>query len=175
MIKMDRPCIRCDFCVPVCPEQLQPQQLYAFSRAREHEQAQRFDLVQCTECGACEAVCPSELPLLAIFQSEKRALEAQEQADAEAAQWKQRFARHQLRITQNALAQQERKLEKLQSKARDLAEGKRISKPAVAEDPVAAMATKTPAQIQAEIAAAVERTRARKAALQAGDSGKQKS
>tara|TARA_R100001039_G_C1844968_1_gene105328 strand:+ start:259 stop:783 length:525 start_codon:yes stop_codon:yes gene_type:complete len=169
-----QPCIRCDFCVPVCPEALQPQQLYAFSRFQQHDQARRFDLAQCTECGACEAACPSRLPLVAIFHDEKLALQAQQQADAEAAHWQQRFERHQARQTHDALAQQERKLRKLQAKTQALAEGKPVSRPVSAntETPIAA---KSPAQIQAEIAAAVERTRARKAALQNDKSGTQKS
>lgn len=173
MSKADRSCIRCDFCVPVCPELLQPQQLYAFSRFQQHDQAQQFDLAQCTECGACEAVCPSELPLVATFHNEKLALQAQAQADAEAAHWQQRFERHQARSTDIALAQQERKLKKLQAKTRQLAEGKAVSRTA-ADDPAAPIAAKSAAQIQAEIAAAVERTRARKAALQRDTTGKQK-
>lgn len=174
MIHTDRPCIRCDFCVPVCPEQLQPQQLYAFSRFQEHELAQQFDVIQCTECGACEAVCPSELPLVAIFHEEKLTLQAQQQSDEEAAHWQQRFERHQARSTLNALAQQERKLKKLQTKSRELAEGKSISRPVTQDDATPPLATKTPAQIQAEIAAAVARTRVRKAALHNDDSGKHK-
>jgi electron transport complex protein RnfC len=172
--KLVHPCIRCDFCAPVCPEQLQPQQLYAFSRFQEHDLAQQFNLAQCTECGACETVCPSELPLVAIFREEKLNLLRQEQADQEAAQWQQRFERHQARTTDNLLAQQERKLKKLQNKSRELAEGRQITRPAVQTDSASPVAGKTPAQIQADIAAAVERARARKAALQNDDSGKHK-
>lgn len=160
-------CIRCDFCTEVCPEQLQPQQLYAFSRSQQHEQARHFDLLQCTECGNCEAVCPSHLPLLDSFRTEKQALQAQEQADAEAAHWQQRFERHQARVRDDAITQQARKLKKLQAKTRDLAEGKPVSKLTQPADATSApLAAKTPAQIQTEIAAAVARTRARKAALE---------
>lgn len=162
-----RDCIRCDFCAPVCPEHLQPQQLYAFSRFGQHELARQYDLLQCSECGACETVCPSGLPLLDFFRAEKSALNEQEQADAEAAHWQQRFERHQVRSQQEAIAQQERKLEKLRVKSSELAAGQAISKTVdqanAATVPVAA---KTPQQIQADIAAAVARTRARKAALQ---------
>ncbi|HDZ09959.1 4Fe-4S dicluster domain-containing protein [Pseudohongiella sp.] len=162
-----RDCIRCDFCAAVCPEQLQPQQLYAFSRFQQHEQAKQFDLLQCSECGACETVCPSHLPLLDLFRAEKTALHAQEQADAEATHWQQRFQRHQARNQHEAIAQQERKLQKLQAKGNDLAAGKAISRPVQQADPdTTPVNAKTPEQIQAEIAAAVARTRARKAALQ---------
>jgi electron transport complex protein RnfC len=158
----------------VCPAQLQPQQLYAFSRFQEHDLAQQFDLAKCTECGACEAICPSGLPLVAIFREEKLNLLNQEQADQEAAHWQQRFERHQARTTDTLLAQQERKLKKLQSKTRELAEGRQITRSPVQTDGASPVAGKTPAQIQADIAAAVERTRARKAALQNDDSGKHK-
>jgi electron transport complex protein RnfC len=162
-------CIRCDFCATVCPQQLQPQQLYAFSRYQQHEQAKAFDLLQCTECGACESVCPSHLPLLDFFRDEKLAILAQERADAQASHWQQRFERHQARSHHDALAQQERKLKKLQAKTKDLAEGKTISRHRQpAADAATLVAAKTPQQIQTEIAAAVARTRARKAALQAG-------
>lgn len=162
-----RDCIRCDFCAAVCPEQLQPQQLYAFSRFQQHEQARQFDLMQCSECGACETVCPSHLPLLDLFRTEKAELHGQELADAEASHWQQRFQRHQARNQLEAVAQQERKLQKLQAKGSDLAAGKVISRPVrQAQAGAASVTAKTPAQIQAEIAAAVARTRARKAALQ---------
>lgn len=166
-------CIRCGFCTEVCPEQLQAQQLYAYSCSQQHEQAKHFDLLQCTECGDCEAVCPSHLPLLDIFRTEKRAIQAQEQADAEAAQWQQRFERHQARAQADAIAQQTRKLKKLQAKTRELAEGRPVSKPVQRADATGTpLAAKTPAQIQAEIAAAVARTRARKAALEQGSTHK---
>lgn len=161
-----RACIRCDFCVPVCPENLLPQQLYAFSRFHLHQQAQQFGLADCTECGACEAVCPSKLPLVDIFHEEKLLVHAQQQADAEAAHWQSRFERHQARSKLDALAHQERKLKKLQAKTRDLADGIPISKPAPDQNTETPVHNKSPAQIQADIAAAVARTRARKAALQ---------
>lgn len=167
-------CIRCDFCAEVCPEQLQPQQLYAFSRYQQHEQAKAFDLLLCSECGACETVCPSKLPLLDFFRNEKSAIQVQEQADAESAHWRQRFERHQARSQHEAVAQQTRKLKKLETKTRDLAEGKSISRSnAAADDAASSVAAKTPEQIKAEIAAAVARTRARKAALQTGTGSEQ--
>jgi len=172
-------CIRCDYCSDVCPEQLQPQQLYTFSRFLQHEQALQFDLLQCTECGACESVCPSRLPLLAYFREEKLALHDLEQSDAEAAHWQTRFERHQARGQRDAIAQQERKLQKLQAKTEALAAGESISRQVSdtrVDDNADAtpVAAKTPAQIQADIAAAVARTRARKAALQQ-ESSNQKS
>lgn len=169
------PCIRCDHCVPVCPEALQPQQLFFFSRNGQLEEAKDRRLFDCTECGACEAVCPSLLPLVETFQHSKAAIMAQQAADRQAEAWRQRFERHQARREWDRVRQNERKLEKLQNKLENLAAGQTISRnqesivpssgaptPATSQ----AVAVKTQAQIKADIDAAVARARARKAALQ---------
>ncbi|MEX2333549.1 MAG: hypothetical protein WD600_04770, partial [Pseudohongiella sp.] len=94
--------------------------------------------------------------------------QGQAYTDADSAHWQQRFERHQARSQHDALALQERKLQKLQSKTKALADGESVSRHDPAKTNAAtSVAGKTQAQIQAEIAAAVARTRARKAALQA--------
>lgn len=172
------PCIRCDHCVPVCPEALQPQQLFFFARNGQLEEAKDRRLFDCTECGACEAVCPSLLPLVETFQNSKVSITEQEAADHQAEAWRQRFERHQTRREWDRVRQNERKLEKLQNKLENLAAGEKISRnqasatassssaPAPAPAPVPPVAVKTQAQIKADIDAAVARARARKAALQ---------
>jgi electron transport complex protein RnfC len=75
------PCIRCSACVPVCPEQLLPQQLYWHLKADDLEHAKSLNLEACIACGACDAVCPSHIPLAPLFAygKERIYLEKQEQ------------------------------------------------------------------------------------------------
>jgi len=65
------PCIRCTRCVEVCPVELQPQDLYWFSKAKEFGKAQTFSLFDCIECGACSYVCPSHIPLVQYYRFAK--------------------------------------------------------------------------------------------------------
>lgn len=54
---LEEACIRCGLCVDACPAALLPQQLYWFSKGKEHEKAQKHNLFDCIECGACAYVC----------------------------------------------------------------------------------------------------------------------
>lgn len=72
------PCIRCTRCAEVCPADLQPQDLYWYSRAREFGRAQSFSLFDCIECGACSYVCPSHIPLVQYYRFAKSEIHARE-------------------------------------------------------------------------------------------------
>ena len=61
------PCIRCGWCVPACPESLDPVYLHDAFLADE-EQTAVFD---CIECGACTAACPSGIDLVNEFRALK--------------------------------------------------------------------------------------------------------
>lgn len=64
-------CIRCGRCARVCPSRLVPYQMYAFSRAGDHEKARKCGIADCTECGCCAYVCPSHIRLTGQFRKEK--------------------------------------------------------------------------------------------------------
>ena len=66
-----QPCIRCGFCVEVCPVSLLPQQLYAYSHSRQYERLEEHRLADCIECGACAWVCPSKIPLVEYYRQAK--------------------------------------------------------------------------------------------------------
>ncbi|MBK8163404.1 MAG: electron transport complex subunit RsxC [Gammaproteobacteria bacterium] len=65
------PCIRCGACADACPVNLLPQQLYWYSKTKDLDKAQEYDLFDCIECGACSYVCPSNIPLVQYFRYAK--------------------------------------------------------------------------------------------------------
>ena len=106
------PCIRCTRCVEVCPAELQPQDLYWFSRAREFGKAQAFSLFDCIECGACSYVCPSHIPLVQYFRFSKSEIHAREKDKQAADSARERHEFHMYRIERD----KREKAEKLAAK-----------------------------------------------------------
>jgi electron transport complex protein RnfC len=58
------PCIRCGWCVEGCPVRIHPAGLLEAAQAEDAELADAYGLAACIECGICNYVCPSHLPLL---------------------------------------------------------------------------------------------------------------
>ena len=69
-IAHDLPCIQCDSCDQVCPQQLPARNLY--HHIRLHDFKHTATLEQCIECGLCDTVCPSHIPLLSYYQFGKQ-------------------------------------------------------------------------------------------------------
>lgn len=67
----DLPCIRCGACARACPADLQPFEMYWYSRAKDFGRAQSYNLFDCIECGCCSYVCPSHIPLVDYFRFAK--------------------------------------------------------------------------------------------------------
>jgi len=65
------PCIRCSKCAEACPVQLQPQELFWFSKSNQFEKVQEYNLFDCIECGCCSYVCPSNIPLVQFYRYAK--------------------------------------------------------------------------------------------------------
>ena len=63
----EMPCIRCGDCAQACPRALQPQQLLADLRAGDPLLAREHGLDDCSLCGECDLVCPSQIALSARF------------------------------------------------------------------------------------------------------------
>jgi Na+-translocating ferredoxin:NAD+ oxidoreductase subunit C len=149
-------CIRCGRCADVCPANLLPQQMYWYSRAKDLEKVQDYNLFDCIECGCCSHVCPSHIPLVHYFRFAKHESWAQEQERREADHAKQR---HDARVARLERLEAERKA-KLRKKKDAL--GK---KPPAKQSPKADGDGK--ANKQALIEAAMKRAADKKAKQQA--------
>jgi electron transport complex protein RnfC len=108
------PCIRCTRCVEVCPADLQPQDLYWFSKGKEFGKAQTFSLFDCIECGACSYVCPSHIPLVQYFRFAKSEIRTRTQDKQNADRARERHEFREYRIER----EKQEKAEKLAARER---------------------------------------------------------
>jgi electron transport complex protein RnfC len=141
-------CIRCGYCAEVCPVRLLPQQLYWFARGKEQEKAAQHNLFDCIECGACAYVCPSQIPLVQYYRAAKAEIRADRDKHRMADYSKQRYEFHQARKAAEKALEEQRRAER--------AAAAKLKKEKPGEGNEA----------QAEIAAALERVKAKKAAQQ---------
>ncbi|NQZ53106.1 MAG: 4Fe-4S dicluster domain-containing protein, partial [Piscirickettsiaceae bacterium] len=107
------PCIRCGECATACPVSLLPQQLYWYSRAKDLEKTEEYNLFDCIECGCCSYVCPSKIPLVHYFRFAKTETMNQYQetqkADAARLRHENRLERQELEKREKQQRQQQRK------------------------------------------------------------------
>jgi len=60
----EQPCIRCGRCAEHCPMGLIPNQLMRLTKFGEIEEADKWGILNCVECGCCGFVCPANIPLV---------------------------------------------------------------------------------------------------------------
>jgi len=60
----EHPCIRCARCIEHCPMGLSPTQLAKFIQFEKWELAEKWGALDCFECGCCQYICPSKIPLV---------------------------------------------------------------------------------------------------------------
>jgi electron transport complex protein RnfC len=58
------PCIRCARCIEHCPMGLTPTQLAKFVQYKKWTEAEKWGILDCVECGCCQYICPSKIPLV---------------------------------------------------------------------------------------------------------------
>lgn len=65
-------CIRCSRCVEACPMHLNPSMLGLLAiKGQYATMMDRYNLLDCFECGCCSYVCPSSIPLVQYFRIAK--------------------------------------------------------------------------------------------------------
>lgn len=110
------PCIRCSACVPVCPAQLLPHELFWHIQANNLAKAKDYALADCIECGCCAHVCPSHIPLVDYYRFAKSAVAAENARHRDARKAKSRWQAHQRRdaetrdLEQAAMTEMDEKL-----------------------------------------------------------------
>jgi electron transport complex protein RnfC len=140
-------CIRCGLCAEVCPASLLPQQLFWFAQSKAYAKLETHNLFDCIECGACAYVCPSSIPLVQYYRASKAQILQLRDDRASAEASRLRFEARNRRLQRDALEQDaKRAARKLAAEQRARAIGPDVG----TDDP---------------IRAAVERAKARKAAL----------
>lgn len=103
------PCIRCGLCADVCPEQLQPQELWRTLLVQNLPAASHHHLEACILCAACNTVCPSQLPLAHTFAAGQQQWQSHSAQQQRAAHAQQRFEHRQERLAEAAAAQAQRR------------------------------------------------------------------
>ncbi|MBS1227394.1 MAG: electron transport complex, RnfABCDGE type, subunit [Proteobacteria bacterium] len=162
----EMPCIRCGACAQVCPHELAPFEMYWFARARNFGKTQEYKIFDCIECGCCSYVCPSHIPLVQYFRFAKSEIWSREREKNKADAAKARFE-----------SRNEREERDKAEKAARLAKAAAAKKaaPVVSEStasaaPAAAAAVDSASEAQAAkqaaIAAAIERARVQREAVQ---------
>ena len=59
-----QPCIRCARCVDVCPQFLLPVNLAKYAEHSMLEEMEKYQILNCIECGSCSYICPANRPLM---------------------------------------------------------------------------------------------------------------
>ena len=65
-------CINCGRCVNVCPGGVIPARLATFAEHGDMENFQKFDGMECCECGCCSYICPAKRPLTQSIKSMRK-------------------------------------------------------------------------------------------------------
>jgi electron transport complex protein RnfC len=64
-------CIRCGWCLEVCPMGLEPKEIAIHVEAGKPEDTGQFGVFECFECGCCAYVCPAKRPLVQFIRLAK--------------------------------------------------------------------------------------------------------
>ena len=165
------PCIRCARCADACPVNLQPQELYWFSKSDDFEKARDYNLFDCIECGCCTYVCPSNIPLVQYYRYAKSEIIAADKAKEAADLARERNEFRLARIEREKLERAQKHAERAAGTKTEAAKPEEINAETTkTEIDKPAASTSTDDAKKAAIAAAIERAKALKAAAaKAGD------
>ena len=66
------PCINCGRCVDACPELLIPSRLAKFSDFGDKATFEKWNGMECVECGSCSFICPARRQLAQSIKTMKK-------------------------------------------------------------------------------------------------------
>ena len=164
------PCIRCARCADACPVNLQPQELYWFSKSDNFEKANDYKIFDCIECGACSYVCPSDIPLVQYYRYAKSEIIALDKAKEAADLARERNEFRLARIEREKQERAKKHAERAQAGKAEAAKNQSATRQATDNPTIATSADDTKKEA---IAAAIERAKALKAAAQNSASAEQ--
>ena len=64
-------CIRCGWCLNVCPMGLSPNEIGIYVEAGRADETSQFGVFECFECGCCAYTCPAKRPLVQFIRLAK--------------------------------------------------------------------------------------------------------
>ena len=64
-------CIRCGWCLNVCPMGLSPNEIGVYVEAGRPDETTQFGVFECFECGCCAYTCPAKRPLVQFIRLAK--------------------------------------------------------------------------------------------------------
>ena len=76
-------CITCGRCIEACPMRLMPNELSQAIEADDIDEAERLNVMDCFECGACAYECPARRPLVQHLRRAKGIITQQRRAAAQ--------------------------------------------------------------------------------------------
>jgi electron transport complex protein RnfC len=95
---------------------LLPQQLHRAALADEHEALRELGVFDCIDCGLCDYVCPSQIPLAHRFRLSRGRLREADSAARKAEAARERHEQRQQRLRDEA-AEQQRAFEAVRAQA----------------------------------------------------------
>ncbi|MEX1308639.1 MAG: electron transport complex subunit RsxC [Eubacteriales bacterium] len=75
-------CIRCTHCVTACPAGLLPLTMNQYILRADYEMAEKYNVMDCIECGACSYICPSNRYLTQSFKLGKMQITKRKKAQS---------------------------------------------------------------------------------------------
>lgn len=161
------PCIRCARCADACPVNLQPQELYWFSKSDNFEKARDYKLFDCIECGCCSYVCPSNIPLVQYYRYAKSEIIATDKAKEAADLARERNEFRLARIEREKLERAQKHAERAAAGKAEAGKAEESAKELVKTEADKPAVVVSDDAKKAAIAAAIERAKALKAAAAA--------